>query len=838
MIPRVNRGALARLSEGERREAEGLLAELDELYERNPLWKLRRDNAKQLEFLAAQTRIVAAFAGNRFGKCLQEDELVRMADGSVKPIREIEPGEYVVGVNLDGSTAPARVLARVEQGVKDVYRFRFSKRGAEASFQATLDHKMLARPECSSNRILPAGDVASRWVAQRATGFEAQTSGPDEDLAAVFGLLLGDGHVGRAIQFTNTDEDILGWLRSELPRGYDLAPHGTNPIQFYIRRPGLFSPSPLKAKLREHGIAVKSYEKRIPDVVWSWSNAAVAKLLAGLLLTDGTVTRCDGVWRVAFASASRELAEGTRQLLEERFGVFGSTVHAKDREGRRTEFSFSIGNYGSLCRLLASVPLVGVKLEKLRAAVKSWSGKRSDGAGLIFRGHAHIGRRQCYDICIDNETHLFALANGLVVSNTTALIVRTLIECLDEEWVPDWLRPMKRWHPGRNTVRRGVQCRLVAETNQSLHSVILPAFWDWCPRQALRGGKFEKAYNKQLGVLYFENGSFVDMKTYNQEAADFEGAALHFVGYDEPPPQEIRQACQMRLTDFQGYEMFAMTPLKSNTGWVRREIWRNREDPNITVVKGSIHDNKALDPDEVEFRLASAPNDAWRRAREFGDFVDIGGLIYPEFERCVVEKPFDPEFVRSLDVVVGIDPGIRNAAFVWVGFDDDNVAYVFDELLLQDKPVPEYVRGIQRVNNRWGVREDDVYYVIDPSSRARAMVNAETVQMELMREGVFANAGQNPVEGGIQQIRTRMHHKRFHVSPECRGLRDEADEYAAEDREDGKFAPIKGHDHRLDALRYAVMERVWDPIAEMDEPIKVLGYQQDFEPAWQPEEYV
>jgi hypothetical protein len=40
--------------------------------------------------------------------------------------------------------------------------------------------------------------------------------------------------------------------------------------------------------------------------------------------------------------------------------------------------------------------------------------------------------------------------------------------------------------------------------------------------------------------------------------------------------------------------MFAMTPLKANTGWIKREIWRKRESPDITVAKWSIHDNKAL----------------------------------------------------------------------------------------------------------------------------------------------------------------------------------------------------------------------------------------------------
>jgi Holliday junction resolvasome RuvABC endonuclease subunit len=41
-----------------------------------------------------------------------------------------------------------------------------------------------------------------------------------------------------------------------------------------------------------------------------------------------------------------------------------------------------------------------------------------------------------------------------------------------------------------------------------------------------------------------------------------------------------------------------------------------------------------------------------------------------------------PELVQSWEHVVGIDPGIRNAGFAFVGFDDENVATQFDEGLI------------------------------------------------------------------------------------------------------------------------------------------------------------
>jgi hypothetical protein len=283
----------------------------------------------------------------------------------------------------------------------------------------------------------------------------------------------------------------------------------------------------------------------------------------------------------------------------------------------------------------------------------------------------------------------------------------------------------------------------------------------------------------------------------------------------------------MRLADYGGFEMFAMTPLKANTGYVRREIWKKRESPDITVVKGSIYDNQTLDRKTVD-RVLGALTDLWRQAREFGDFVAVGGNIYPDFERCVAANQFPAEFVRTLDVVVGVDPGIRNAGVVWVGFDGDNTAYVFNEALLQDKGAKDIAALIKAENSRLGLR--DVTYVCDPAARQRGQVDGQTVMTALAKHDIFCNPGQNNRDAGHDQLRERMRAepRRFHVSPACVGLRDEADEYVGKEPEEGQddsqLDAEKGNDHRLDALRYAVMERFWESSAEDDAPGRNLGY--------------
>ena len=467
-----------------------------------------------------------------------------------------------------------------------------------------------------------------------------------------------------------------------------------------------------------------------------------------------------------------------------------------------------------------------------------------------------------YQVRSDNPGQLeFLAADSRVVAafcgnrfgKTTILIVRALIECLPAEFLPEWMLPFKRWFPGENTGSVGTKGRILCPTFQVLETVLIPELRRWVPPAALKGGKWGRgSWSQQVGLLQFECGSFIEFRTYVQDVSHMAGASLHFVGYDEPPPWEHRRECRVRLTDFDGYEMFAMTPLKVNTGWVRRVIWKNREHPDVTVVRGGMRDNKLLSPEAVQATLDAQP-DAWRAAVEFGDFVDIGGLVYPSFERAVVATPY-AKFKRGKgrpatewtswytdqsnhmkvnpqvwDVVVSIDPGIRNFAAVWIGFDSENRAFVFDEMLLQEQNASDAAQAIKRINKRWGVRE--CLFVIDPAARQRSQSNSETVQSELLRQGIPTVNGQNDVEAGCLQVRQRIANDMLFVSPGCKGLRDEADDYALEDREDGVFKPMKGNDHRLDALRYGCMARAWAPQADVASD-RLLGFQPDvYDPA-------
>ena len=74
--------------------------------------------------------------------CLAEGTLVRMADGSVKPIEKIRPGEMVFGSDLEGNIAPTKVLNWWDNGVQECYETVFAN---GAKMVSTIIHKILCR---------------------------------------------------------------------------------------------------------------------------------------------------------------------------------------------------------------------------------------------------------------------------------------------------------------------------------------------------------------------------------------------------------------------------------------------------------------------------------------------------------------------------------------------------------------------------------------------------------------------------------------------------------------------------------------------------------------------
>lgn len=408
------------------------------------------------------------------------------------------------------------------------------------------------------------------------------------------------------------------------------------------------------------------------------------------------------------------------------------------------------------------------------------------------------------------QTHVAAqkvrlFLGGNRAGKTTMGICDDIVQVTPRELVPAELHGLKRYDCPCHV-------RICNPSSKLQRSVIVPKIKEWIPKALLRQGSWEKSYSTLDQMLMLECGCTIELLSYEQELNKFGGTARHRVHYDEEPPEDIRDECFARTIDFDGDELFTMTPTEGLTWTYEDLVLRGHEDPDyIYVTVASMLDNPFLAPSARERTLKLWGTGKKANSRIHGQFVHMAGMVYPSWRICERERDFHAEELNHMDVYVGIDPGARWTGLVWVGFDPDtNEMHVFDAEKIEDvEGVDEVKRKIDEVNEKWRIK--DPQYVIDPAAEARQVGSGKKVIVEYHNQGLYPLRGDNDRQGGVMNIRRRINNALIHVYADAYPLKREAITYRILEREDGIFDVIKEHDHCLDALRYVAMERPYDP---------------------------
>ncbi len=395
---------------------------------------------------------------------------------------------------------------------------------------------------------------------------------------------------------------------------------------------------------------------------------------------------------------------------------------------------------------------------------------------------------------------------GLVAGNrcgkTIGCVVDDVIQLVPRDIVPAHLQDAKKWDP---------PCHIwVGAPKLAKHEdTILPLFRKFLPKAVLPNGEFGKAYKGQSRILELTCGSTVGFKTYDQDLDAWASAEVHRIHWDEEPniphSADLRSEARARLLSTGGEEIIGMSPLLGYS-WVYDDVWLKRDEPNVEIVHMTMADNPWLTAEMIAEFAAGLTEDE-KRMRVEGEFVHVGGLVYPQLaEKHYVEKP-PREHLKGQTIIVGIDPGVNTTAVVFVAFDRDNDALVFDELYLHDNnAIPKNAaKAIKQKLSLWDV--EPRHYLIDPSARNRSLTDAQRVQELYKYEGIRAHPAQNDRETGVFEVRRRLEFDRILISRECRKLRWEMERYRQDPKPDGSFDVLKEDDHGCDALRYVCMAK-------------------------------
>jgi replicative DNA helicase len=258
--------------------------------------------------------------------CMTEDTTLLRADtGAPVSFGDLMRGgcEGILLWSLDEQhrLVPAPITKVFHSGTKEVYLLRLAS-GREV--KASANHPFLAFSGWRRLEDLRPGDRLA--IARQIPEPVNAGLGWSEYRLGLLAHLIGDGCVIRSqpVHYTSNDEENLAFVEAAAAAEFGIAPrrvaqktwwHTYLPASYHCTHG---RGNPLHAWFRELGIEnLRSYQKRLPAVLYSADDAEVRTFLRHLWATDGCVWigRGNSAAKAYYASSSRELAHGVAHLL-------------------------------------------------------------------------------------------------------------------------------------------------------------------------------------------------------------------------------------------------------------------------------------------------------------------------------------------------------------------------------------------------------------------------------------------------------------------------------------------------------------------------------------------
>lgn len=250
-----------------------------------------------------------------FFKCLREDSIIWMSDGSEKRICDIKVGDYIMGYD-SGMSTPVKVIAKSDPLKKHLFGLTLR---SNRKVVCGPEHPFLTMQGLKKLHELKEGDFIAvpRFVRPRTT------SSLTELEARFLAYMIAEGScTSGSCGFTNFDDDIvedfkfvcdkLGFrVINSTPGHYGLSKRTTAPRDF----------------IRKFGVDCLAKHKKLPYELMTASDDVVANFIAAYWACDGSVNSVDNL--ASCISASKTLSLGVQNLLH-RFGIYSSLTEVKN----------------------------------------------------------------------------------------------------------------------------------------------------------------------------------------------------------------------------------------------------------------------------------------------------------------------------------------------------------------------------------------------------------------------------------------------------------------------------------------------------------------------------
>jgi replicative DNA helicase len=283
-------------------------------------------------------------------------------------------GMLVWSLDDHGRLVPAPVTNVFESGTKDVFRLRLAS-GRE--IKATANHPFLAFSGWTPLGDLRPGDRVG--IPRRVPQPLHPGLGWSEDRIGLLAHLLGDGCVVKKqpVHYTSNDPENLTFVEVAAAAEFGISPRRVAQQTWwhvYLPAPEHCTHgrgNPIHDWFRDLGIEyLGARTKRLPEVLYSATDAEIALFLRHLWATDGCVWMPHGksAAKVYYASSSRELADGVARLLA-RLGIV-ARIRQVEKAGYEPGYHVIVADSPSLRTFCAQVGVHGRRGATVRELAK------------------------------------------------------------------------------------------------------------------------------------------------------------------------------------------------------------------------------------------------------------------------------------------------------------------------------------------------------------------------------------------------------------------------------------------------------------------------------------
>lgn len=343
------------------------------------------------------------------------------------------------------------------------------------------------------------------------------------------------------------------------------------------------------------------------------------------------------------------------------------------------------------------------------------------------------------------------------------------------------------------------------------NQIIIPQLRQWLVPSDLINGSWEDSWNGSDHVLTLENGSQVEIKSYDQELEKFAGVPRHFIHFDEEPPEDIFKECLARLADYNGRWWMTMTPVEGMT-WTHEQIY-DKKSEEVEIIEVNTRDNPHLSEEGIR-TLAEGYTEDEQAIRLGGQYIAISGLIFKVFDpaRHVISSGIpDP---KDWTIYESLDAGYNNPTAVYWHAVHKKTGHVvtFREHYKSEWTVAqhaEHIKAEEKELLKYGILP--FVRIADPAIKQRQQTTGLSIQIEYAQLGLnFATGKTKDVAAGLDKMTDYLRTGMWTITEDCPNLIREMRGYKRaqyataklREKNNKKEEPQKKNDHGIDSSRY------------------------------------